>query len=50
MQSRLILGDCLERMAEIADGSVDCIISDLPCTIPASLVLCGYENNIQMGF
>lgn len=27
---KLMLGDCLERMAEIPDGSVDCIIADLP--------------------
>lgn len=29
-ESRLMLGDCLERMAEIADGSVDMILADLP--------------------
>lgn len=27
---RLMLGDCLERMSEIADGSVDMILADLP--------------------
>lgn len=27
---RLLLGDCLERMGEIADGSVDLILCDLP--------------------
>lgn len=27
---QLMLGDCLERMAEIPDGSIDAIISDLP--------------------
>jgi DNA modification methylase len=27
---RLIFGDCIERMAEIADGSVDLVVSDLP--------------------
>lgn len=26
----LMLGDCLDRMQEIADGSVDAIIADLP--------------------
>jgi site-specific DNA-methyltransferase (adenine-specific) len=26
----LMLGDCLERMGEIADGSVDLIAADLP--------------------
>lgn len=27
---RLMLGDCLDRMCEIADGSVDLILTDLP--------------------
>lgn len=27
---RLMLGDCLERMAEIEDGSVDLVLADLP--------------------
>src|SRR5688500_14282189 len=27
---RLLLGDCLDRMAEIADGSVDLVCADLP--------------------
>lgn len=27
---RLMLGDCLDRMGEIADGSVDMILADLP--------------------
>ena len=26
----LMHGDCLEKMALIPDGSVDCIIADLP--------------------
>ena len=26
----LMLGDCLERMKEIPDGSIDCIITDPP--------------------
>lgn len=30
MRVRLMLGDCLERMAEIADGSVDMVLCDLP--------------------
>lgn len=25
----LMMGDCLERMAEIADGSVDMVLADL---------------------
>jgi DNA modification methylase len=28
--TRLMLGDCLDRMAEIADASVDCIVTDPP--------------------
>jgi site-specific DNA-methyltransferase (adenine-specific) len=28
--ARLLLGDCLERMGEVADGSVDLILADLP--------------------
>lgn len=28
--TRLMIGDCLERMKEIPNGSVDCIICDLP--------------------
>lgn len=27
---RLFLGDCLEKMALIADGSVDMVMADLP--------------------
>ena len=30
MSVQLMLGDCLERMSEIPDGSVDAIIADLP--------------------
>ena len=30
MSVRLMLGDCLERMAEIEDGSVDAIVTDPP--------------------
>ena len=26
----LLLGDCLERMKEIPDGSIDAVISDIP--------------------
>ena len=26
----LLLGDCLERMKEIPDGSVDVVVSDIP--------------------
>jgi site-specific DNA-methyltransferase (adenine-specific) len=28
--SRLLLGDCVERLAELADNSVDCILTDPP--------------------
>lgn len=30
MKTKLIYGDCLERMKEIPDNSIDCIITDLP--------------------
>ena len=30
MSVNLMLGDCLERMKEIPDGSVDMILCDLP--------------------
>ena len=30
METKLLLGDCLERMAEIPDGSVDMVMCDLP--------------------
>jgi DNA modification methylase len=30
MMQKLILGDCLEKMAEIPDGSVDMVLCDLP--------------------
>jgi len=30
MNYQLMLGDCLERMGEIADGSVDMVMADLP--------------------
>ena len=30
MSTTLILGDCLEKMREIPDGSVDCVITDPP--------------------
>ena len=30
----LMLGDCLERMAEIPDGSVDMVLADLPSALP----------------
>ena len=32
----LMLGDCLERMKEIPDGSVDCVITDIPYGIDFS--------------
>jgi len=30
MKRKLMFGDCLERMKEIPDNSIDCIITDLP--------------------
>jgi len=30
MKRKLMFGDCLERMKEIPDSSIDCIITDLP--------------------
>ena len=30
MSVNLILGDCLERMKEIPDGSIDAVVSDIP--------------------
>ena len=35
---QLLFGDCLERMKEIPDGSVDAII----CDPPYGLVSCGW--------
>ena len=32
----LMLGDCLERMKEIPDGSVDLILTDPPCKLGAN--------------
>ena len=42
MSVNLILGDCLERMKEIPDGSVDAII----CDPPYGLVSCGWDSVI----
>ena len=30
METKVILGDCLEKMRDIGDSSIDCIITDLP--------------------
>jgi DNA modification methylase len=30
MKKKLMLGDCVERMKEIPDNSIDCVITDLP--------------------
>lgn len=30
MTFQLILGDCIQKMKEIPDGSVDCVITDIP--------------------
>lgn len=35
MSVNLMLGDCLERMKEIPDGSVNMILTDPPCKITA---------------
>ena len=32
----LMKGDCLERMQEIPDGSVDLILTDPPCKLGAN--------------
>lgn len=32
----LLFGDCLERMKEIPDGSVDLILTDPPCKLSAN--------------
>ena len=34
-QFTLMLGDCLERMKELENGSIDCVITDLPYQITA---------------
>ena len=39
---QLLFGDCLERMKEIPDGSVDAII----CDPPYGLVSCGWDSVI----
>ena len=33
---QLLFGDCLERMKEIPDGSVDLILTDPPCKLGAN--------------
>lgn len=52
----LMLGDCLERMAEIPDGSVDAVICDLPfgttrcvwdSVIPLAELWCSYRRIIK---
>ena len=42
MKSKLMFGDCLERMKEIPDNSIDCIITDLPYGTTA----CKWDNII----
>jgi site-specific DNA-methyltransferase (adenine-specific) len=44
-EPRLMLGDCLERMGEIADGSVDLILADLPYGTTA----CKWDTVIPFG-
>ena len=43
--TRLMLGDCLARMAEIEDGSVDLIACDLPYGTTA----CRWDSVIPFG-
>ena len=47
----LMLGDCLERMKEIPDGSVDAVISDMPYGISFASwdVLHGNNNSALLG-
>ena len=33
---QLMCGDCLERMKEIPDGSVDLVLTDPPCKLGAN--------------
>ena len=40
----LLFGDCLERMKEIPDGSVDAIV----CDIPYGTVACSWDNVIPL--
>lgn len=42
MKRKLMFGDCLERMKEIPDNSIDCIITDLPYGTTA----CKWDNII----
>jgi site-specific DNA-methyltransferase (adenine-specific) len=42
---RLLLGDCLDRMAEVEDGSVDLILADLPYGTTA----CKWDTVIPLG-
>ena len=40
---KLLHGNCLERMKEIPDGSVDCVV----CDLPYGTVRCSWDNVIQ---
>jgi len=42
MKRKLMFGDCLERMKEVPDNSIDCIITDLPYGTTA----CKWDNII----
>ncbi len=44
LQSKLALGDCLEEMKNISDGSVDLLLTDLPYSITA----CKWDSLIPM--
>lgn len=44
MSVNLMLGDCLERMKEIPDGSVDMILCDLPYGTMKGAKLDGWVN------
>ena len=48
---KLILGDCLEKMKEIPDGSVDAIVTDPPYELGfmgKSWDKTGIANNVEM--
>jgi len=44
MTPRLLLGDCLERMSEIEDGSIDLVLSDPPYQLTA----CAWDSMIPL--
>jgi len=44
MIEKLILGDCLEKMAEIPDGSVDMVL----CDLPFEMTSCKWDKQISL--